>query len=68
MMCNYIYWKWLVSSESNHWTHQDSDMCPKVDMCQQSNVSSDNFHWTQTTSIFIQTSILLWLIVVIVIV
>ena len=33
----------LVSSENYYWTRQDSDTCP------QSNVFSDNFHWTQTT-------------------
>ena len=32
-----------MSSESYHWTRQDSKTC------QQSNVSSDNFHWTQAT-------------------
>ena len=34
----------LVSSENFHWIWQDSDTCPRVDMCPQSNVSSKNFH------------------------
>ena len=36
-----------MSSQSYDWTRQDSDTCPRVDTCQQFNVSSDNFHWTQ---------------------
>ena len=38
-----------MSSPNYHWTRQDLDMCPRVDICPQSNVSSNNFHWTQTT-------------------
>ena len=34
----------LVSSGSFHWTRLDSDTCPRVDKCPQSNVSSGNFH------------------------
>ena len=38
-----------MSSESFHWTRQDSDMCQRVDMCPNLVVSSENFHWTQVT-------------------
>ena len=32
---------------SGHWTHQDADMCPILDMCLHRNVSSGTGHWTQ---------------------
>ena len=41
----------LVSSESYHWTRQDSDTCSRVDTCAQFNVSSGNFHWTQVVTL-----------------
>ena len=41
-----------VSSGSYHWTHQDSDTCPRVDTCLQSNIFSDNFYWTQAAPRF----------------
>ena len=48
---NFIYrvyfWEGLMSSENFHWIRQDLNTCPRVDMCPQSNMFNDNFHWTQ---------------------
>ena len=43
-----LEWVWLVSSESYHWTRWIADIYPLLDTCSNFNVSSDNFHLTQT--------------------
>ena len=60
----YMRGEWLVSSESYHWIRQDSDTCPRVDTCKQSNMSSDNFHRTQATPIWENGALLLKYLVI----
>lgn len=38
------FWEGLVSGENFHWTRKNLDMCPRVNICVQSNVFSENFH------------------------
>ena len=38
--------KGLVFSKNYHWLRQDSNTCP------QSNISNDNFHWTQAANAY----------------
>ena len=41
---------WVQFLSSGHWTRQDTDTCPILDTCSQSNVSSGTCHWTEAGS------------------
>lgn len=56
----YYYYYYLMGRTCNfHWTRQVSDMCLRVDMCLQSNVSGESFHWTQVAPLILSNRLIL---------